>query len=274
MTIFLLIILAAVISLCTYARYEYGNIKVKNLSLKAEDKGLSGIKIVFASDFQYDLSAERRNTTNTKLFQKAIDMILKQKPDLILLGGDVSTYSANLYEAVPFLSQLSAPLGVYSVFGNHDYFVRKRLVEALPNIKFLEDEEAIVHYKDTHLSIFGVEDLRWRKKNKKPAEIPEKNGYRILLSHQPDYFELFSQEQRDRMDLMLCGHTHGGMVTFFGLFGFPPIVNHVTAYGEEYRYGENESERGRIYTTSGLGGQSIIFPMRFACAPEILVLEN
>lgn len=73
------------------------------------------------------------------------------------------------------------------------------------------------------------------------------------------------KEAKEKADIILSGHTHGGQLN---LFGFAPFVP--SRYGSKYRYGLKEAQNGRIYISSGLGG--VVFPMRFMAKPEIVNL--
>lgn len=261
----LLFLLAACGLLYAYMRYEFDNILVSEVEL-----GFPDIKIAFASDFQYDMRPRNPSSVRTATLQKAVDMLNGQGADIILLGGDYSTYTSNWETAVPYLSQLQAPLGVYAVFGNHDIDDIDRLIQALPNIRFLRNEIVHIPVGDATLAITGVEDL-WTGKPTLPQSEISTDDYNILLSHNPDFFQRLAG--RNPFDLVLSGHTHAGQATLFGR-GLPPLVNHVTDYGEKYRYGEKIYEGKRIYITSGLGGSALGFPLRFGAPPEIVVLQQ
>lgn len=258
--------LALIILLFLYMRWEYQNIKVTYLPLNHE-----GIKIVYAADFQYDMKSGRPESLREKTFQKAIDMIMEQGADVILLGGDYTTYSSNWEAAVPFLQQLDAPMGVFAVFGNHDSRVRSKLVQALPNIRFLENESAEIATESGTIVIYGAADLWTGTLQMPPDEVPE-GSCNILLTHNPDYFERLIRYGESPFDLTLAGHLHAGQATVFGIVGIPFVLDTVTDYGEKYRYGEKKYDGNRIYITSGLGGSVFGQPLRFGARPEIVVI--
>ncbi|MFV0352039.1 MAG: metallophosphoesterase [Oscillospiraceae bacterium] len=263
-----LAVFAAVVLLVGYMRLEYKNIKTTNLSLQGQDAALAGIKIVYAVDFQYDMQSGR---IEDETFQKAIDKIKAEQPDLILLGGDYITNPDNRRAAIPYLAQLEAPLGVYAVFGNHDARARQFFKEELTNIHFLENETVYIAYNGTSLALTGVEDL-WTGRPVCQPDAVQKGQYGILLSHNPDFFETLAPELKDQYSLTLSGHIHAGQITFFGLFGVPFVLDSVTDYGEKYRYGEKVYDGHRIYVSSGLGGGVANLAVRFFAQPEIVLI--
>lgn len=264
--VFLLIIIV----LFFYSLWEYKNIGVKHLSLPENSK-LAGIKIVYASDFQYDTSFQD-DAMQHKMFQKAIQLIQDQKADLILLGGDYLTYPVHRWKAAQYLSSLSAPLGVYGVFGNHDARAKDDLLAALDGkITFLENDSALLSFHGATLSIYGTEDL-WAG-NPKLNKFSKDADYSILMTHNPDFIEEMSSEEKARFDLIISGHIHAGQITFFGFAGVPFVLDRVTSYGEKYRYGKKERDGQEIYITSGLGGHVFGIPIRFGARPEIVVMQ-
>lgn len=253
----------------SYMLWEYR--AVKTTPLRLFDEKLNGMKAVYAADFQFDLSWEEESMQRDA-FQAAINAIQKEKPDIILLGGDYIAYPANASSAIGFLKQLSAPLGVYGVFGNHDTKARDTLKKELAGvISFLENESVYIPYNGKTLALHGVEDLWWGESS---IEGFERQGadFSILLTHNPDFFGNLREHERALFDLTLAGHTHAGQITFFGLCGVQPVLDTVTGHGERYRYGLKNEDSSRIYITSGLGGRVFGMPLRFGARPEIAVI--
>jgi predicted MPP superfamily phosphohydrolase len=94
-------------------------------------------------------------------------------------------------------------------------------------------------------------------------KVPE-DDCRIVLAHNPDSADTNFSE---RIDLMICGHTHGGQVNI-PFYGTPvlPVKN------KNYNFGLKTSSKGQpIFISKGLGWA--IYPVRFNCFPEIAVLE-
>lgn len=252
-------------------RFEYQNIKVTNIGLDSLEE--LGIKIVYASDFQFDYGSEK---IDSRAYKKSIDLINSQNPDIILLGGDYSNYNSMVDQSTEYLKKLSAPLGIYGVFGNHDPATSQYIKEELKgSVTFLENNQVTIPLpeSDKKIVISGVMDF-WTG-NSKILTVSDKNhndqDIHILLSHQPDFFEVMTDEERAMFDITLSGHTHGGIVTIFGQMGIPPIMKNVSEYGDKYRYGDKDYYNSRIYVSSGLGGFGFL-RLRFFARPEIVVI--
>lgn len=214
--------------------------------------------------------------------------------DAILLLGDYAaghrwqTRTVPAIEWAPILAQLTAPLGVHAVLGNHDWWddrtaqqTRKgpvygrRALEAAGVPVYendavrlqkdgrpfwlagLGDQVAFVTgRKNRQMQFQGVDDLQGTL-----AKVTD-DAPVILLAHEPD---IFTQVPK-RVALTISGHTHGGQVR---LFGWSPIVP--SAFGNRYAYG-HIVEQGRHLVVSGGLGCSIL-PVRFGVPPEIVVIE-
>ena len=83
-----------------YARYEFENIKVKEIEIASRDipESFDGMKIMFVADFQYDA----RNSFNKKALNKAIDVMNNTEKDMILLGGDYTNWEGKV---IPFFEE-------------------------------------------------------------------------------------------------------------------------------------------------------------------------
>ena len=215
-------------------------------------------------------------------------------PDIIVLLGDyvagtrmVSGW-VDSREWAPALSGLKAPLGVFSILGNHDWWedltaqkagqgpaIARRALEAA-GIPVMENDVVRLEKEGHGFWIAGLADqlaLRpgraWGRKGftglhdvrgtlaKVGDEAPV-----ILLAHEPDIFP----DVPSRVALTLSGHTHGGQVR---LFGYSPVVP--SRYGNRYACG-HVVEAGRNLIISGGLGFSIA-PIRFGVRPEILTID-
>lgn len=149
------------------------------------------------------------------------------KPDVIFLTGDIVDIEINrAKEALAELEKLQAPLGVYYILGNHEYYHNAteiiEYVKTLSTIKLLENSNVILQKNGEDLvNVVGLYDLAGlRFDDRTPdlkaamqgsnATIPT-----ILLSHQPksiEYVASWNEETTQKIDLMLSGHTHGGQI--------------------------------------------------------------
>lgn len=194
-----------------------------------------------------------------------------QQPDLILIAGDFISGGRNHHNMepevfAPLLKDFRAPLGVYSVLGNHDWWYDgqrvRRALEA-NGIKVLENEVAKIDTRGTSFWIVGLADLWTRPQlvGETIANVPA-GAPLIVLTHNPDIFPQLPQG----VSLLVAGHTHGGQVSF----PFIGTVVSVSRYGDRY-VGGHVVENGRdLYVTTGIG--TSIYPVRFGVPPEIVLL--
>jgi predicted MPP superfamily phosphohydrolase len=210
--------------------------------------------------------------------------------DVIVLLGDYvaghrfMTRQVGMAEVVPALAKLKAPLGVFSILGNHDWWddltaqrerkgpiiaaraLRDAGIPVLENevvrltkdaqpfwLAGLGDQIAIVR-RPGHYD--GIDDL--------PGTLAQvgDDAPVILLAHEPDIFP----KVPERVALTLSGHTHGGQVR---LFGYSPLVP--SQYGNRYAYGHVIEDGRHLIVSGGLG--TSILPVRFGVSPEILLIE-
>ena len=273
--LFLLFMAAlAVLVLCYfYARYEFGNIKVREIELASKDipDSFDGMRIMYAADFQFDA----RNGFNKKALNKAINIMNNTDKDVILLGGDYTNWEGKIIPFFEELKKVKKPqYGIYSVTGNHDYsnhtLVLKKLREN--GIKNLDNKKMEIRKNDQKIIIAGVDDLWFGEPDVEAVlKDTDKKDFVILLSHNPDYFEEIDNNEKEKTDIALAGHIHAGQATFFGLFS--PFTGSVTGYGEKYRYGMKNFDNHKIYITSGLGGSVFGQYLRFFARPEVVILK-
>ena len=172
--------------------------------------------------------------------QKGIDMANAQQSDIILFTGDlVNNQASEMDRWIPAFSGLKAPMGKFSVLGNHDYgdYIKwespeakssnlSRLKEVHQDIGFrlLLDESITLKRGGESISLLGVENWgkggfhRYGDLNKATAGVPD-NAFKILMSHDPSHWEGVTLDHPQHIHLTLSGHTHG-MQFGIELFGF------------------------------------------------------
>ncbi len=195
------------------------------------------------------------------------------QPDLIVLLGDyMSPNSWHSHRVEPevtagSLKDLRAPLGVYSVLGNHDWWYDgnkvRRAFEA-DGIRVLDDEVFEMKLPGgASCWLAGLADL-WTR----PQHIQEtidripRGATVIALTHNPDIFPRLSE----RVPLLLAGHTHGGQVNF-------PVIGRPiepSDFGQRYAAGHVFENNHHLFVTTGIG--TSILPVRFRVVPEIVLL--
>jgi len=228
---------------------------------------LDGLRIVVLADIHVD----DWFITDKKL-RSIVECTNQLQPELIVILGDYMSGDGWVKRRVdpelfgPVLKDLHAPLGVYSVLGNHDWWyggMRVRRALEQNGIKVLENESAKVDARGTSLWLAGLADLwtRPQRINDTLAGIPEGQPL-IGLTHNPDIFPNVPQ----RVQLLLAGHTHGGQVRF-------PIIGPViesSDYGDRWVRGHVFEDNHHLFVTTGIG--TSIIPVRFGLPPEIVLL--
>lgn len=252
---------------------------------RVASKKLSGLrepkKIIFLSDLHnYCYGRE-----NEPLF-RAVE---KEKPDLILIGGDMllrrDPYSYD--HAVKFLSRLPKLCPVYHANGNHEQKMKecprkykrsfqdyKRQLERA-GIHFLENESVTLEWNESKVRITGLEIPlygyeRWARNRLVKADLREKLGeageaYEILLAHHPAHIPVYREWGAD---LILSGHYHGGVVRIPGIGGV--VAPDFTLF-PEYSGGFYQIEDGNAVVSKGLGVHSV--PVRFLNPAEVVAVE-
>lgn len=206
------------------------------------------------------------------------------------LGGDIIVLLGDYVAAMPkfrtgivpvadwagALAKLRAPLGVYSVLGNHDWWTDNWAVRAglqQVGIPVLENRAVKIDKEGRRFWLAGLGDQlslhvgrgQYRGTDDLPGTLRQTMGDRdpvILLAHEPDIFV----KTPDRVALTLSGHTHGGQVRI-PIIGRPMVPS---AYGERFAYGHIVEGGRNLVVSSGLGMTGL--PVRFGVPPEIAVI--
>ncbi|MCL2469105.1 MAG: metallophosphoesterase [Alphaproteobacteria bacterium] len=183
--------------------------------------------------------------------QTIVDMVIAAKPDMIVITGDLADdTAAALKDAIEPFKALHAPLGIYFVMGNHEYFRDPRgWIETLRamGIRVLQEEHVVLERDGQKLVVAGVVDpvvARWGFRVPDPfqtlAGAPEDSG-KILLSHQP---VLARMAQRAGFDAQLSGHTHAGQ-----FFPFTLLIH----FFQTYTSGLYDVDGLSLYVNRGAG---------------------
>ena len=188
--------------------------------------------------------------------------------DMVIFGGDYVHRDAKyIIPCLHELQDVNAPLGKFGVLGNHDHWESAPLTRqsmTTAGITLLDNHAQWIVKAGARIKIGGVGDLLEDIQNLTStiADVKE-DDFVLLVSHNPDYAE---QMTTRKIDVMLSGHTHGGQVTFFGLWA--PLVP--SRYGQKYRSGIVETALTNVIISNGIG--TITPPVRFCARPEIILL--
>jgi hypothetical protein len=264
-----------------YGAHNY-KVRRKTLSFPNLPPSFDGLKIVQISDIHtgsfFDKDAVR----------KGVEMVTSLKADLVFFTGDlVNDKSEEVVEYISMFSQITAPMGVYSVLGNHDYgdyVAWPTLKEKEENLEQLKKHHADIGWKlmlDENISLksasgesialIGVEN--WGDGFAQYGDLDkayqgaEKEPFKILLSHDPTHWTHQVRPKYKDIDLTLSGHTHGMQMGIkIGNMEWSPSSLRYKHWGGLY-----EEEGQYLYVNRGFG--YIGFPGRIGMPPEITLLE-
>ncbi len=263
-------------------KYRY-HIKRLSLSFTNLPQSFKGLKVVQLSDIHSG------SFTDKKAVMKGVEMVLNEKPDLILFTGDlVNNKSDEMEDYMDVFDKLKAPMGVYSTLGNHDYgdytkwdseAEKKANLERLKQIhaelgwRLLVNEHVVLEKGSDQIALIGVEN--WSAKAgfqrygdlKKAYEGSADHRFKILMSHDPSHWDAQVRKSYKDIDLTLAGHTHGMQ---FGIeipgFKWSPVQYVYKQWAGLYEEGPQ-----KLYVNRGYG--FIGYPGRVGILPEITVFE-
>jgi predicted MPP superfamily phosphohydrolase len=231
------------------------------LALAPEQRLPRPLTIAFASDFHAG------PTTHPALFDALTRELRRERPDVLLLGGDyVSFDAANIGELKDFLDAARAPLGTYAVLGNHDVWNGSEALSAAlvaSGAQVLVNRNMALPAPYESISICGIDDP-WTGAPSAEATFDGAGAVRIYLMHSPDGLFCLSGQ---RFDLGFAGHTHGGQVvrrdgTPYKLPSGP--------YSRQYSHGRFEIDgEGPLFVSRGVGCAGV--PLRINADPELLI---
>ena len=257
--------------------------RIRKVAIKLPNlpKAFDGIKIAQLSDIH---SGSFWNKTAVK---GGIEMVLNEKPDAIFFTGDlVNNESSEVKEYMDVFNKLRAPMGVFSITGNHDYGDYKSwgskeakqqnfkdLITAHKELGFdlLLNENRFLELGGEKLAILGVEN--WGTRFSKHGLLDkaylgtEEASVKLLLSHDPTHWDAQVRPTYKDIDVMFAGHTHG---TQFGVnigdFTWTPVQHVYRQWGGLY-----QEDSQYLYVNRGFG--YLGYPGRVGMPPEITIFE-
>lgn len=255
---------ATPIAAAAYGVFESTWLKVdrQTLPLPRLPKAFDGLTVAFLTDIHHG------PFTPLDYVLDVVRTTQMLRPDLIVLGGDYTLkkprYIGPCFEV---LSELKAPLGVYGVLGNHDYWQgldETRQGFASARIVDLTNRGVWFEKKGERFRLAGIDDL-WMGRRDLASALGDATAADacLLISHNPDVAETLRDP---RVGLMLSGHTHGGQVLVPGL-GAPFVPSH---YGTKYLKGFVKAPVTHVYVSRGLG--LVGGPIRLGSRPELTLI--
>ena len=266
-----------------FGRYNYTVDQVE-ISFTDLPRAFNGYKIVQISDIHAGSFAG-----SARRFQKAVDLINRQEPHLIVFTGDmVNNFANETDSSIPIFLQLQARDGKYAVLGNHDYGGyfdwdtpsdsvdnHEALENAIRQMGFelLNNQSVIINqYNTDRIALIGIENWGTGERHPRRGDLDKAMEssrdipFKILLSHNPVFWSEKVEGKTD-IALTLSGHTHGmqmGVKLGKRRYGPAPLF-HYRHWAGLYR-----TDNQYLYVNRGLG--VIGFPGRIGMSPEITVI--
>jgi len=255
--------------------YDYNTVDVRAVFYEKKNlpKELNGFKIAFISDVQAD-----RYTDGARL-KRYVDKINEQKPDIVLIAGDVITSTPDYIEtAANYIGKIKSKYGTYSCVGDHDNWAyRKDYVRSLRevekalidhNVEMIDNELRYFEFDSTRIGVSFithnyVTDIS--ETTLRNIASSNKADFKIFLTHQPQEF-LINSAVKNNYDLFLAGHTHGGQITLV----FPFIQLTPTLVETRYIKGDFYFNNMLAVVCGGLGMS--LAPVRYNSTPEIVMI--
>ncbi|MFZ4712198.1 MAG: metallophosphoesterase [Bacteriovoracaceae bacterium] len=232
--------------------------RVKKVTIKIDGlpEKLKGLSIIQISDLH----------VGANITEKYVSQVMEEcnllQPHLIVMTGDIGDSEASIHEKeLRSFKQLIAPLGIFYVPGNHEYYWNtQEWVEVMKRIKAIPllNEGQIIHYQGENILMAGITDPIDRKNPpdlRKPLQNIQETSLKILLSHRPDPAQLADQLG---YHLQLSGHTHGGQ--FFPWTLAVKVIH-------KHHLGLFTQGKLKIYVSGGTGSWGPL--LRLGSSPEI-----
>jgi predicted MPP superfamily phosphohydrolase len=223
------------------------------------------LRIAFASDFHAG------PTTHPALFDALLAELRRERPDVLLLGGDYVSFDAdNIAQLRDFLQAARAPLGTFAVLGNHDVWNGRAAIEAAlaaSGAEVLVNRNIALPAPFDAVSICGIDDP-WTGEPSLDATFAGAGPVRIYLMHSPDgLWGMDPGRPGQRFDLGFAGHTHGGQVV---RRNGAPYKLPSGPYSRQYGHGRFEiAGNGPLLVSRGIGCAGI--PLRVHADPELVI---
>lgn len=272
--IIIILNIVAILVLCgLYLRYENTKLQVSNYKVINHNIPIDfdNYKIVQISDFH--------NTKYKNLTNELINEIEKQKPNIIVLTGDlIDSNKTDIDVAINFIKNINNIAPIYFIFGNHEANIINfsKFKEQLEENKviILDNKTEVLKINEAEMNLIGIDDPRMTHENfVLDSEIIKieldsvkynENKYTILLSHRPELLDTYVEKE---LNLVLTGHAHGGQIRI-------PFIGGIIAPNQgifpKYTSGMFEEHKTTMIVSRGIGNS--ILPFRINNRPELVVI--
>jgi hypothetical protein len=242
------------------------------VSSKKLTNDFDGYKIMQISDFH--------NTRSKKIINSIIDKIKEEKPNIIVLTGDIIDPKQSHTEAsIDFVKKIKDYAPIYYITGNHESYFEdggyEKEKEALIDngVIVLDNKVECIEINDSKINLLGIDDPKMVEdsdlsekeimRNEVNSIDYDKDNFTILLSHRPEKFKL---DVELKMDLVFTGHAHGGQIRI-------PFIGGLYAPNQgifpKYTNGEFKKDNTTMIVSRGIGGS--FFPFRINNRPNLVI---
>ncbi len=212
-----------------------------------------------------DLHIDRYHARHDRVAAAIADL----RPDWIFITGDLLNVPEGLPHLFRFLSRLREIAPVYVTLGNHDHYSGVPLSHYLEladrhKVTLLVNQSVFISTGNGELAVTGVDDPSLHRADLDCLPPRAKNRFILLLAHAPNILDQL--DERHAVDLILCGHSHGGQwrIPYVPTIWLPPgCAGRID--------GHHQLDGRRLYINRGLGWSFL--PFRFNCRPEIALIE-
>jgi hypothetical protein len=216
---------------------------------------LDGLRIGLLTDVHHSSMVPVEDVT------RAVNLLMAQRPDLIVLGGDYVTFGDRMFvgPVAELLAPLKAPQGVFAILGNHDDDRDMPAALARKDIEVLKDARTRLEIRGEGLELAGLRF--WTRRAEDIAKVLRNTADTvILLAHDP---RRLTEAAAFNVPAVLSGHTHGGQVVLPGVGALArrrfPVLE-----------GLGSRENTSIFVSRGIG--TVYVPVRINCPPEVAIV--
>lgn len=218
-------------------------------------EALRGLRVGVLTDLH------RSASVSHEMVSSAVEMLMAESPDLIVLGGDYVSFADRRYvrPAADALAPLSAPFGVFAVLGNHDDDRDMPAALVAKGFTVLKDARTRVSIRGEFVDFAGIRFWTY-----KPIDVAHvlrgALPLTFLLAHTP---KRLLEAQQLAVPAVISGHTHGGQIVL-------PGIGAVAAREFPVIAGLAQRQGTTIFVSRGVG--TVYVPVRVNCPPEVAVL--
>ena len=253
-----------------------------NITLSVEKFNIETDKLNIENGYKVAHVSDYHNTKNKYLNESVLSSLNEEKPDIIVLTGDlVDCRKTDIEKGIEFVSKITEIAPVYYVTGNHECNISidsqsafDNMIEDLKSlgVEVLRGEKSEIKLENGEkINIFGINDPYFHCGS--PSEIKyatdslcsfldvNKNEFNILLAHHPEQLDIYSSYN---FDLVYSGHAHGGQGRIFGIGMIAPDQG----IFPKYTSGLYEENGTKLIVSRGIGNS--IAPVRIFDRPHLI----